>query len=138
MQRVRRSGPHLLQIKAFEDVQHFQHRRTLTIRQQLVDIISAVIDGNGIHPFAMMQSKILVAQIATDTAEISVHRSRQIAFVECIATALRQCLIAARQIRIFEDLPLSRRCIINQVSVLGVLELLDFLGGSKIVHIRRP
>jgi hypothetical protein len=36
MQRVGRAGPHLLQIVAFENFQHLEHRAALTVRRQLV------------------------------------------------------------------------------------------------------
>ncbi len=53
-----------------------------------------------------MGGEIVVAQIAADAAEIGVHRPRELALVERVAAALRERLIALREIGILEDLAL--------------------------------
>ena len=124
-QRVGRARAHLLQIVAFEDLQHLQNRRALAVGRQFVHVIAAIVDRERRHPFAVMRREILVAQIAADALEISVDRVRDLAFVERVAAALGDQRISVREIGIAEDFAFFRRVTARRIGRARVVEFFD-------------
>ena len=138
---------HLREVEAFEDVEHLERGDALRVGRQLIDVVAAVIDGDGFDPGGLVVLEVGLAEKTAVGAHEGVDLIGDLALVEGVAALFRDQAERVRQRRVLEDLtlvwsaPLLRQGFGGQTSCVDAVSLEESSGklvGLGVAHADAP
>ena len=115
------------EVVALQDLEHLQRHESLGRRRQLVDVVAAIGDMDGIDPIRGVVLEIAQSEGATRLLRTTHQLFRHLAAIEELRAPLGDAAHCARQVRLPEHFTRCRRPAVNEITCRGLLVLSQLL-----------